>query len=354
MKLGDSDDRPDLAAALHEVSNALTVVVGWLELARARASNHDAAAAIEVARTHAELGRRLARAALGAEAAGDPERDAADLAWSVARAVEPQASGKGVRVKVHAPQSEELLLPNPSAAMEVLLNLLFNAVAFSPKDGEILLELHTIGDDGARVRFVVHDQGPGVQADRADAIFEERHSTRPGGVGLGLPHSRKLAQSLGGQLLLVSTGGGACFQLEWPTTHTLSGTRSVAPPASLDGLRIAVLEDDPAVRALLELGLSARGAEVLCIERAEQIDDLSGIHVALVDLSPIAEDPARALARLRSRGEDLRTWLISGCATGIPEVIAKDVLGCIYKPFELAEIVERIAASNTDAQKLTG
>ncbi len=357
MKLGDddSDDGADLASALHEVSNALTVVVGWLELARGRATNHDAAAAIEVARTHAELGRRLARSALGAECPGDPERDASDLALAVARAVEPQAAGKGVRVRVEAPRGAEVLLPHPSSAMEVLLNLLFNAVAFSPDDSEILLEVRLVDDDSGCVQFSVQDQGPGVEAARASTIFQERHSTRPGGVGLGLPHSHRLTESLGGQLRLSSAGAGACFQLVWPTTDTPSGARHVAPRrASLDGMRVAVLEDDAAVRALLDLGLSSRGAKVHCIDCAEDIEHLSDIHVALVDLSPIADDPAAALDRIASKGESVRVWLISGSANRIPDAVAERVLGCIYKPFELTEIVERLSSQGDETARLVG
>lgn len=356
MKLGDpNDDRANMAAALHEVSNALTVVVGWLELARGRATNADAAAAIEVARTHAELGRRLARSALGAECAADPERDASDLALAVARAVEPQAAGKGVRVRVVAPRDLELLLPHPSSAMEVLLNLLFNAVAFSPDGGEILLELESGDHASDCVRFTVKDQGPGVEEERASLIFEERNSTRPGGIGLGLPHSHRLAESLGGKLRLAGPGRGACFYLEWPTTHTPSGARHIAPRrVALTGMRVAVLEDDAAVRALLELGLAARGAEVHCIDCADDIERLNDVHVALIDLSPIAADPAAALDRLIARGKDVRVFVISGAASGVPASIADRVLGCIYKPFELGEIVDRIAVSEADLARLVG
>jgi CheY-like chemotaxis protein len=199
------------------------------------------------------------------------------------------------------------------------------------------------------VLFTVQDQGPGVEADRASVIFEERHSTRPGGVGLGLPHSQRLAESLGGKLRLASSNRGACFQLEWPTTQTPSGARHLAPGrVSLNGLRVAVLEDDAAVRALLELGLSARGAEVHCIDQAADIEQLTNVDVALVDLSPILDDPMAALARLDARGDAVRIFLISGSATGIPAAIADRVLGCIYKPFELAEIVERIVLTDAD------
>src|SRR5689334_12172948 len=64
----------DLAAALHEVSNALTVVLGWLDVAAARLPDGSAGAslseALEVAQSHARLGHQIARRAIGAEPSG--------------------------------------------------------------------------------------------------------------------------------------------------------------------------------------------------------------------------------------------------------------------------------------------
>ena len=58
----------DLAGALHEVSNALTVVLGWLDVAYSRLEAGPARDAVDVARTHARLGHGISRSAIGAEA----------------------------------------------------------------------------------------------------------------------------------------------------------------------------------------------------------------------------------------------------------------------------------------------
>ena len=54
-----------MAGALHEVSNALTVVLGWLDVALAQLAAGSAREAIEIAHTHARLGHGLARSAIG-------------------------------------------------------------------------------------------------------------------------------------------------------------------------------------------------------------------------------------------------------------------------------------------------
>src|SRR3954454_9465055 len=75
------DPGADLAGALHEVSNSLTVVLGWLDHAKHRTPAGEARQAIEVALSHARLGHTIARRAIGAEVAeGNVTRSAVSVA----------------------------------------------------------------------------------------------------------------------------------------------------------------------------------------------------------------------------------------------------------------------------------
>jgi two-component system, LuxR family, sensor kinase FixL len=61
------------------------------------------------------------------------------------------------------------------------------------------------------VTFSVSDQGPGIAADQAQAIFTPFHSSRPEGLGMGLAISRSLMEAMGGSLDLTDGSGGATF-----------------------------------------------------------------------------------------------------------------------------------------------
>src|SRR3982750_476963 len=92
----------DLAGALHEVSNALTVVLGWLDVATTRQDPQAIRDAVEVARLHARLGHHISRAAIGAEV---PEREceqrsARSVLSAAALGVTPQAERRAVRVLI--------------------------------------------------------------------------------------------------------------------------------------------------------------------------------------------------------------------------------------------------------------
>lgn len=331
----------DLAAALHEVGNALTVVLGWLEIAESRAEEGPARDALEIARSYAQLGHGMARRAIGSsDAILEIERSAASLARAAVLGVTPAATQKAVGLRLETRTGLDDWVTDADAVARILLNLLLNAVAFSPAGGSVTLELN---EGPGVIVFRVVDEGPGIDAERAQTLFSAPDSTRPGGHGIGLRHSAEVARERGGALGLVRPGPGACFELSWPRGEKKSGARHPTVATRLEGTRILVLEDDPAVLGLIELSLETRGATVVSITSGAELDSfdiLSGVSAALFDLSPIADDPKAALARLRARVGDVPVILISGSPTGVPEAVADEIRVWVRKPFEMSEVVE--------------
>jgi len=337
----------DLAGALHEVSNALTVVLGWLDNARAHVDGA-ALEAVQVARAHASLGHAIARRAVGAPVADESElRSALTLVKETVRGVSPIAERRGIHVSV-TDDVTDVLLPDPIIVQQILINLLLNALAFTPSGETIRLSLHS---ERNRFVFRVRDDGPGVPPEQRDHLFCVGPSRRPGGAGIGLAHSYDLADSRGGSLALLDGGVGACFELRWPIGDAPSTTLAQASvPKQLDGLRVAVLEDDPAVMSLLEFGLSQRGVELYALANRSELEAFARsakpIDAALVDLSPIADDPGRAIAALRRHSPNASIFLISG--TTVTTSATHSVAGWIRKPFELSEIFQALGRTRRE------
>jgi signal transduction histidine kinase len=153
------------ACALHEVSNALTVVLGWLDLAARADSKEEVARALDVAREHAHRGHVLARRAIGAEVLSRQSgRSARALAQFASVSVNPQAALKDVEIVVQAGAGTDVVLEGEAHLLQALTNLLLNAIAFSPELGKVKLTLERQDDS---IRFVVEDEGPGVPVERA-------------------------------------------------------------------------------------------------------------------------------------------------------------------------------------------
>jgi CheY-like chemotaxis protein len=341
------DQEADMAGALHEVSNALTVVLGWLDVAYSKLEPGPARDAIDVARTHARLGHGISRSAIGAEAPDSTaQASGRSVAESALMGVRPQAEQRGVGLELELADSGSALLGSVGALLQILTNLLLNAIDFSPRGSTVTLGVRE--QDDALV-FAVSDEGPGIDPERVATLLTAPASTRKGGAGVGLRHSAALSRARGGSLSVARTSPGACFELRWPIAELRTGTtpKRVKKPTVM-GARVLVVEDDAAVRSLVELALEARGAEPAVVASRKEFDAVLAqpgeLDAALVDLSPLANDVAGAFQKLRERHPGIPVILISGVASGVPEDLASDVSAWVRKPFEMGEVLAVLAS----------
>jgi signal transduction histidine kinase len=146
---------------------------------------------------------------------GEGEVDLAALSAEAVIMLESTAEERKVRVELERPQPLRAR-GEERPVLQILVNLLVNAIRYSPAGGIIRLNF----DNRAGTALVtVSDQGPGVAKGDEQRIFErfERSHSNDGGTGLGLAISRRLARSMGGDVTLDSAPGeGARFTLTLP------------------------------------------------------------------------------------------------------------------------------------------
>jgi len=348
---GDDDERPQtLRGALHDVSNALTVVLGWVDEARAteltEAERH---AALRMIDAHARRARDLARQAIGVEVepASSRPRAVDQVVDDVLAALGPQAREAGV-VLVVDPSGDPSPVLDPVGLHHALVNLVLNAIAHSPQGQGALVRVH-VATDGGAFRIDVADEGLGVPAARVPTLFSGA-STREGGAGVGLVHTRSVARRAGGDLMLAeSEGRGATFRLSWPRGDALSrpSASRVRGGLTLVGLRFVVVEDDPAVVMLLEAALEARGADVCVVsDQPSLAAALSAPHDgAIVDLSPLEGLVLPSLAAVARAGRPGAPLVL---ATGSADAIPQELAGLsahvclVRKPYEIGEVLQAL------------
>jgi CheY-like chemotaxis protein len=336
-----------VTGALHDVSNALTVVLGWVAEARAGGSREHVDRALAIVEDRARSARNLARRAIAADAIIDDNDEPLDIVLAnLVEALSVEAQRAGVRLFV-ARGWPGVRLPGAADASQVLTNVLLNALAWTPSGGRVVIEPEV---DAATATIVIQDQGPGIALSQAQRIFEGGTS-RQGGAGVGLQHARAVARAARGELELVpqAPGRGARFRLRWPATETSSARAPLSSPgpAVLAGARILIVEDDVDVAALLEGALGARGAMVVVARTAGELAERARDEhdAALIDLSPIAHDVRGAVAALRSGSPHVALVFISGSAIGLPDGLDGDRVRWIRKPFEVGEVVAALVES---------
>ncbi|MBA3667223.1 MAG: HAMP domain-containing histidine kinase [Sphingomonas sp.] len=145
---------------------------------------------------------------------GDVDR--IDLALSVAEAVQlvqARADERDIAIAVAGGASPMPAHAEARATVQILVNIIGNAIRHSPEKTAISIHLET---SGGKARVTVGDQGPGIDPADQQRIFEryERVGDAPVGTGLGLAIARRLARSMGGDIELHSARGeGARFTL---------------------------------------------------------------------------------------------------------------------------------------------
>lgn len=346
----------ELGFALHDVSNALTVVLGWLDVVLDRLPEGADHQALEVARTHARLGYGVARRAIGAEVAdnGAAQSTAHATALGAITGVTPEATRRGVELVLDPSLTSHARIGSAGAVLQILTNVLLNAIAFTPAGRRVTIALREQDSD---VVFRVCDEGPGIAPERVSSVFSGPVSTRRGGAGLGLRHSHALARAHSGTLEVVgTTGAGACFELTWPIVEARSSTHPQRyAAAGVGGTRALVVEDDAAVRSLIEISLEPYGVNTVLVSSSAEFEPAlaeGGYDFALVDLSPLADRAAEALTRLRAACPRVQVVLISGVASGVPASVEHLVDAWVRKPFEMGEVLatmSRLRSSSLSA-----
>lgn len=135
--------------------------------------------------------------------------------------VSPQAAAKSLKLEYVPSEPDLTVIADREKLRQVVLNLLSNAIRFTPAGGQITLA--AIATDDSRVDVTVQDTGPGIPESRHEQVFEpfvqlDRSLTQPQeGLGLGLAISRDLARGMRGELVLEKTSNtGARFVLTLP------------------------------------------------------------------------------------------------------------------------------------------
>lgn len=141
------------------------------------------------------------------------------LLTSAAERMRMQAERAGLSLHVDCPPNLPKVHADGPRIEQVLVNLIHNAVKFTPPGGDVFLsaEILSIGEAGeCAIRFAVRDSGIGIPADDVPRIFERFYrvdkSRSGGGTGLGLSISRHLVESHGGEIWAESREGeGSTF-----------------------------------------------------------------------------------------------------------------------------------------------
>jgi PAS domain S-box-containing protein len=362
-----------LASMSHELRTPLNAVLGLSEAMTEDVFGPVTTRQIVALRDISESGRHLLELIndildLSKVAAGkmEPEFDWTDLreiAEIAIRMVTQIAHAKHQRLAVHIADGTSVRWTDPRWIKQVLVNLLTNAVKFTPDGGVITLE---VSYGPREVMLTVADSGIGIQAADQARIFEpfvqvRQGLNRPqGGTGLGLALVRALIERLEGTVALESTiGVGSTFRVmvpmapesqETPATELAgAGAAPADVPQSVGNRRVLLAEDNEANIRTFVAYLEAKGYEVDVARNGQLAVAMARAHrpdVILMDVQMPVMDGIQATQLLRADAAFSTLPIIALTAFAMPgdreRCIAAGANEHLAKPVSLRALVALI------------
>ncbi|MFS2014561.1 response regulator [Azospirillum sp. CT11-132] len=393
-----------LAGLSHELRTPLNAVIGFSDLIAREAegpvgtpSYRQYAANVRDSGQHVlELINEIldhARAEAGALTLEEGPCDLEDAADFAVRMLTPRAEHAGVLLSAVVEPAVRNLHGDDRRIRQILLNLIANAVKYTPSGGSVTLSAAL--DDGMPVIRVI-DTGLGIPAEDIDRVLEpfaragNAASREAEGTGLGLPLTKRLVELHGGTLALRSTlGVGTTVTVRLPASRLLpaepapreAGTPPVGPaatqnsvpdltpdtavnfaapppapaavpswPPSSGPLSVLLVDDDPTVRDMVAGLLRGWGHRVIAAANAnEALVVLDGPEPLDLLLSDVVMPPgmdgtelARHAARMRPGLPVLLASGFAAHAAGTPSAFGPDV-AMIAKPFAIDDLRRQLA-----------
>ena len=241
---------------------------------------------------------------------------------AAAESIRPTAEAKGVRLQVLLEPNVGLVFGDRERLQQIVWNLLSNGVKFTRKGGLVQITLQKIN---SHVEIAVNDTGVGIKSDFLPHVFDrfrqaDGSTTRIyGGLGLGLAIVRHLVELHGGTAWAESAGEnqGSKFTVRLPamTAHDQTVEEEFRKPAiaatevrdrqpaSLDSLRVLVVDDEFDARSLLSMMLERCGAQVVAVSSArEGLESIENWRpdVLIADIGMPVEDGYGLIRKIRA------------------------------------------------------
>jgi len=370
-----------LATVSHELRTPLNAMLGWARLlSGGRLDAESAARAVKAIEQNAKAQAQLiedlldvSRIISGKFRLKAQPLEVAPVIETAIDSVRPTADAKGVSLQAVLDPDAGTVSGDAGRLQQVVWNLLSNAVKFTPKGGRVQVRLTRIN---SHIELQVSDTGQGIAREFLPYVFDrfkqaDGSSTRlHGGLGLGLAIVRHIVELHGGSVAVDSPGKdqGATFIIRLPlmAIHMkASGEERInpmvsdevalhfQPSATLEGVKVLIVDDEPESLLLLSTVLTQCGAYVKTALSAEEgFREVQAWRpdVIVSDIGMPGEDGYSFMKRVKTWMREAGAWIPAVALTAYAraedrvKALASGYQIHVPKPVEPAELITVIAS----------
>jgi two-component system cell cycle sensor histidine kinase/response regulator CckA len=353
----------------HDFNNLLTVILGYGNEIRSQLAPNDSAwSSLKHIESAATCGAAVTRRLLSFSGIQVSEPQLLNLNATIVglAGMFERLVGEWIRMETSLGAENATILGDKNQIEQLLMNLVLNARDAMPAGGQIRIATRdeTISPAAAAGKalhvkpgpyciLTVEDNGVGIDEDFLPLIFEPYFTTKKvGSSGFGLSEVHSVVRQSGGEIQVSSMpGAGTTFEVYFPRAEQ----PVVAPPvqAPIDrlgtGIRALIVEDEPAILALLQSVFQAKGFDVLAAGNAEQallaVKSCKGrIDLLVTDVRLPKADGVQLARLLKEQHPDARILFISGYLQEdlVTEIQFNVEARLLQKPFTSAEVFAEV------------
>ena len=275
----------------------------------------------------------------------------------IVQTVDILAQDKGVKLTFERLTGNEEVQADNVKLSQMVLNLISNAIKFTPRGGTVALSVAGLDDasPNSRLKIMVRDTGEGIPADKLGIIFDSfrqvdgGHTRKHGGTGLGLTITKQLAKMHGGDVVVESTlGQGSVFTIEIPRYARQTEEENPSQEGVGQGRKIVVVDDDPVQLTLVSRVLSEAGFKTVTVKSsAEALDVITQVKPDLAIFDMLMPDISglTLLRNLRADPENGNLPVIISTAFANHRDIVSRFGGLwLRKPWEMHDLLAAVHA----------
>lgn len=360
-----------LAVVSHELRTPLNAILGWSQLLHSGELDPETTArALESIGRNATAQTQLiedlldvSRIVSGKLHLDVHQVEIGPIIQAAIDTVQPAADAKEISLSCRLSEPSIFVLGDPDRLQQVIWNLLSNSIKFTPEQGRVSVQ---VTRSNLHVIIQVSDTGIGIAPDFLPFVFDRfrqanSSSTRShSGLGLGLAIVRHLVELHGGTVSVESPGEGkgATFTVILPVRSVrLKEEKAHSPSASaqgasLDGLRVLVVDDEADARDLVTTALRRCQAEVKAVSSAQEamsVFEEAWPDVLVSDIAMPNEDGYGLIRKVRAlapeRGGNTPAVALTAYARSEDraKILSSGFQVYLSKPIEPAHLVASVA-----------